>query len=163
MTNTTKVNHKENKHKSRQRSRVENIQVLYKYELLQEKIDINDVYLEFPYMDKEQLIHLATIAKNYDFLTKTINAFINTNWQWTRLSPIIRAILINASQEFFTISPRIVIDEAVRITKIYFPLNPDKTAKPTTVDKQYAFVNGLLQNYYKFLVTCEALSDVDDK
>ncbi|WP_036452821.1 transcription antitermination protein NusB [Mycoplasma buteonis] len=146
--------------KTRREKRVEIIQVIYKYELLNQKIVLQEVFDEFHYLDKEQLIAIDKIAKNYDFLKKTISKFINKNWEWNRISPIIRAILLNGGSELFTLQPKIVINEAIEITKMYF-LKPENSANKESKaydDWQYKFVNGVLENYYKMLLKLEIFS-----
>lgn len=62
--------------------------------------------------------------------------------------------------------PRIVINEALEITKTYFPkanLSEEELKKDREFDHiQYRFVNGILENYYKLLVHLEYYSAKDD-
>ncbi|VEU70222.1 transcription antitermination protein NusB [Mycoplasmopsis glycophila] len=146
--------------KSRRQKRVEIIQVLYKYELLEREINIQDVFDEFPFLDKEQLVAIDKIAKSYNVLKKSLSKFINPSWKWERISPVVRAILLNGAYELFFIQPRIVINEAVEITKNYFwkPIEPINKDERIYDDWQYKFVNGILENYYKLLLKLEQIS-----
>ncbi|QGZ97879.1 transcription antitermination protein NusB [Mycoplasma sp. NEAQ87857] len=153
-------------HKTRRQIRIEIIQILYKFELLETPIDLKTIMDEFPYINDEQLLTIKKIAKNYDFLKKTISKFMNRDWSWDRVSPLIRGILLNSANELFFLPPRIVINEALEITKTYFPkanLSEEELKKDREFDHiQYRFVNGILENYYKLLVHLEYYSAKDD-
>ncbi|ADE19556.1 transcription antitermination protein NusB [Mycoplasma crocodyli] len=142
--------------KSRRQNREEVIQVLYRFELFNEKIDAAIAFQEFSFLSNEQVKFIEKIDNNYDFLKSIIAKFLNQNWAWLRIPPLIKAILINASAELFTIPPRIVINEAVEITKDYFCMTPDD-------DKYYKFVNAILQNVYKAIVALESNQLKDEK
>ncbi|WP_426460937.1 transcription antitermination protein NusB [Mycoplasma hafezii] len=150
--------------KTRREVRFEIVQVLYKYELLNEKIKIQEVFDEFPYLSKEQLLLIDRISKNYDFLKKTLSQFINKDWEWNRISPVIRAILLTAGTELFYLQPKVAINEAIEITKIFFlkPINKDDKTYASYDDWQYKFVNGVLENYYKLLLKLEIFSAKSD-
>ncbi|MFV8470517.1 transcription antitermination factor NusB [Mycoplasma sp. 1458C] len=139
--------------KSRREMRKTVIAVLYKYELLEESIKVEEAFEEF-FLDREELLRLELIARNYAFLRKSLNALLNKNWKWERISPLIRAIILNGAFELYNTNPKIVINEAIEITKIYFPKDlPDQPA--TLQGKQYKFVNAILENYLKLIQTFE--------
>ncbi|MFV8499860.1 transcription antitermination factor NusB [Mycoplasma sp. VS424B] len=139
--------------KSRREMRKTVIAVLYKYELLEEPIKVEEAFEEF-FLDREELLRLELIARNYAFLRKSLNALLNKNWKWERISPLIRAIILNGAFELYNTNPKIVINEAIEITKIYFPKDlPDQPA--TLQGKQYKFVNAILENYLKLIQTFE--------
>ncbi|MBZ4212391.1 transcription antitermination protein NusB [Mycoplasma sp. U97] len=134
--------------KPRRKFRTEIINVIYRYELIKAEISINEVFELNNEIDAEQLDQIEKIAKNYEYYKKTISSFFNKNINWDKVSPLIRAILINATHELLTISPRIVINEAIEITKIYFD----------TEANLYKMVNAILQNIYKHFVINEVIS-----
>ncbi|MFV8489201.1 transcription antitermination factor NusB [Mycoplasma sp. 31_09] len=139
--------------KSRREMRKTVIAVLYKYELLEEPIKVEEAFEEF-FLDREELLRLELIARNYAFLRKSLNALLNKNWKWERISPLIRAIILNGAFELYNTNPKIVINEAIEITKIYFP--KDLPDQPDTLQgKQYKFVNAILENYLKLIQTFE--------
>ncbi|MEE3927981.1 transcription antitermination factor NusB [Mycoplasmopsis ciconiae] len=131
--------------KSRRHNRVEVIQVLYKYMLLNETIDAIEAFHEFDFLEAEQVQTIDKIAKNFESYKKVIMSFNRQERSWERIDPIIRAILLNAANELITIPPKIVINEALEITKLFFKNDPE-------CDKLKNFVNALLQNIYKFIV-----------
>ncbi|RIV16904.1 transcription antitermination protein NusB [Mycoplasmopsis gallopavonis] len=146
--------------KNRRTKRVEVIQVIYKYELLEEKIDVKQAFEEFDYLDNEQLLMLEKVHKNYKFLKNTLLKLINPSWKWHRISPIVRAILLNGACELFFLQPKIVINEAIEITKMYFlkPESKEQASANFYDDWQYKFVNGVLENYYKLLLKLEVIT-----
>lgn len=86
-------------------------------------------------------------------------SLLDHDWKWERISPLVRAILLNGASEMFYIEPKIVINEAIEITKSFFVPEPIYNDKEKIVNehnlKQYRFVNAILQNYYKLLVSLE--------
>ncbi|WP_051616775.1 transcription antitermination protein NusB [Mycoplasmopsis sturni] len=157
---TKKIHHtKNNNKKGRRKSRLEVIQVLYKYELLNENIEISDVFENYEFLDRSQIQKIDTIAKNYKTLKGFLISLLDYDWKWTRISPVIRAILLNGASEMFYIEPKIVINEAIEITKSFFVPEKIYNEKDQVINehdlKQYRFVNAILQNYYKLLVSLE--------
>ncbi|QNM93904.1 transcription antitermination protein NusB [Mycoplasma sp. Pen4] len=144
--------------KSRRQARIEIIEVLYKFELLDRQIDVSQIFDEYPHLNKEQLKKLELIAKNYKFLVKTISSLLNKDWSWKRISPLLRAILLNGAFELYSVDPKIVINESIEITKIYFP-KPGVDETPTNDSKFYRFVNALLENYFKLIKTLDVINE----
>ncbi|VEU59006.1 transcription antitermination protein NusB [Mycoplasmopsis gallinacea] len=139
--------------KTRTQSRIEVINVIYQHELLERSLNIEQIFENHSELDQCQIQLLQKIANNYQFLKSTLIKLFNTNWQWERVSPLVRAILINAAAEMFSIQPKIVINEAVNITKLF--LGNDKDEPNSKAAKLYKFVNAILENYYKLLVKLE--------
>ncbi|QKT05419.1 transcription antitermination factor NusB [Mycoplasma sp. OR1901] len=135
--------------KTRRELRIEVISVLYKYELLGEKINLEEVKEEFN-LNNEQLKTLKRIENSYVFSKNIFNRLLNENWSWNRIDPLIRAILINAASEFKLIQPKIVFNEAIEITKMYYPLEEGEQNR----DKKN-LVNGILENFYKAILLIE--------
>ncbi|VEU75990.1 transcription antitermination factor NusB [Mycoplasmopsis columboralis] len=146
--------------KSRRRSRVEIIQVLYKYELLNEEIDLLDIFENYDFLDEAQMRKIKSIAKNYAFIKKSLSSLTNQSWHWERIAPLTRAILVNGASECFYLQPKIVLNEAVEITKMFYSsveiTNEEGIVVNKHDSKQYKFVNAILQNFYKLLVDLEA-------
>ncbi|MEA4162436.1 MULTISPECIES: transcription antitermination protein NusB [unclassified Mycoplasma] len=136
--------------KSRREIRLNVIQVLYKYELLNEAIDVPTAVTEFDFVDIEETKRLSLIASNYKFLRKTLSSLLNSDWSWERLSPVVRAIILNGAFELFNNQPKIVFNESVEITKMFFPPALDQS-NVTQEESYYKFVNGILENYYKLI------------
>ncbi|MEA4191113.1 transcription antitermination protein NusB [Mycoplasma sp. 2248] len=136
--------------KSRREIRLNVIQVLYKYELLNEAIDVPAAVTEFDFIDIEETKRLSLIASNYKFLRKTLSSLLNSDWSWERLSPVVRAIILNGAFELFNNQAKIVFNESVEITKMFFPPALDQS-NVTQEESYYKFVNGILENYYKLI------------
>lgn len=135
------------KTKSRRTLRIEIINALYSAEVMNEKIQVNQFFEADWNLSNEQFEALEKISKNYDYYKKLIEKFIAHGWTWERLSPLHRAIFLNATNEFFVnMLPKIVINEAIEICKLFFD------------DSSYKMVNGILQNIYSHLVVTEMLS-----
>lgn len=138
--------------KSRRNYRLGIISVIYKYELLGEKLSSDQIFSEESDIDNEQFKQLELISLNYDYYQKTILKFLNQNTAWTKLPALVRAILINTTQELFSITPKVVINEAVEITKYFYD----------TESNFYKLVNAIVQNIYKYFVINEAIKQ-DEK
>ncbi|MCE6061725.1 transcription antitermination protein NusB [Mycoplasmopsis agalactiae] len=133
--------------KSRREYRLGVINVLYKYELLEAKLLPSQMFSDESDIYNEQFKQLELISLNYDYYQKTILKFLSQNTAWTKLPALIRAILLNATHELLSISPKIVINEAVEITKSFYEQEANF----------YKLVNALLQNIYKYFVINEAI------
>ncbi|EIN15415.1 Transcription termination factor NusB [Mycoplasmopsis agalactiae 14628] len=135
--------------KSRREYRLGIINVLYKYELLDSKLSAGQIFSDESDIDNEQFKQLELISLNYDYYQKTILKFLSQSTTWSKLPPLIRAILLNATHELMSISPKIVINEAVEITKSFYEQEANF----------YKLVNALLQNIYKYFVINEAIEN----
>lgn len=134
--------------KTMRKSRIEIIQTIYKFELLNFPISASEAFEEFDFLNAKQIKYIEKLSENYSFLKEMICKFLNTDWNWTRISPVLKSILLNASAELFFLPPKIAINEAVEITKILYGIDP-KTTEATK------FVNAILQNLYKSIVALE--------
>lgn len=143
------------KQKTMRQKRIDVISEIYTRELLEEKLDYQKISLENLLLDILELRRLKEIEQRYDFIVTVFKKIINTEWDWQRVSPLVKAILINAANEFWTIEPKIVINEAVEITKLFFN-TPEEDGIERIENRIYKFVNGLLENFYKFLIKLEA-------
>lgn len=137
---------------NRRQFRLGIINVLYRYELMDQKINVNELFDSESNLSNEQFSHLEKIAKNYDFYKKAVSQFLKEGWSWERISPLIRAILINGAHELMSIEPKIIINESVEITKYYF--EDEKNF--------YKMVNAILENVYKFFVINEVILKKQD-
>ncbi|TDV23038.1 N utilization substance protein B [Mycoplasmopsis mustelae] len=142
---------------SRRNNRLKNIAVIYKRELLEIDYDIVELTKEFN-LNQEQIEHLLIVIK-WDKFNKTIlSKLLNENWSLDRLSPLIKAIILNACVEFWNIEPKIVINEAIEITKDYFGKPNELISGKSNDENLYQFVNGVLENFYKLLIKFESES-----
>ncbi|RMX35142.1 transcription antitermination protein NusB [Mycoplasmopsis fermentans] len=137
---------------NRRQFRLGIINVLYRYELMDQKINVNELFDSESNLSNEQFSHLEKIAKNYDFYKKAVSQFLKEGWSWERISPLIRAILINGTHELMSIEPKIIINESVEITKYYF--EDEKNF--------YKMVNAILEKVYKFFVINEVILKKQD-
>ncbi|QCZ36565.1 transcription antitermination factor NusB [Mycoplasma nasistruthionis] len=158
--------HSERAKKSRRQVRIDIINVIYKYELLGKPIDLVEVFNENSDLTQRDLARIKNIKDNYDFFKDTILIkLFNTNWDWNRVSPLLRAILINGVEEFFTLHPKIVINEAIEITKLYFLVDTKEEIDlgwKTNESNYYKFINGILENAYKVLLKMERIDVEND-
>ncbi len=133
--------------------------VIYSYELFNEKINEKEIFEKdimndlFDYnvlnhknresIFKEQMKRFINIEKNYDVFKRMINKYIRSDWTWSRIDPLTRAILLCASSELWNIDLGIVSNEYVSIAKEFIP-----------DDKSYKFINKIIDNigkeYYEF-------------
>ncbi|MCU9935680.1 antitermination protein NusB [Mycoplasmopsis cynos] len=142
------------KHKSMRTQRVEIINEIYRTELLEEHFDYQQIIIDNIELTSLQISRLNEIQQRYEFIKKIYGKLINKDWTWDRISPLIRAILINAANEFWSVETKIVINEAIEITKMFFG-SPELDEIETIDNRLYRFVNALLQNFYKTLLHLE--------
>ncbi|MEA4115460.1 transcription antitermination protein NusB [Mycoplasma sp. 744] len=134
------------KFKSQRDARIELINIIYAHELLNEKLDINQIFSDELTLNNKQIKSLEFINQNYDFYIKIISHFIKEGWNWERISALHRAILINATNEMFNnLAAKVAINEAIEITKLFFD------------DESYKMINAILQNVYKHLISLALL------
>ncbi|WP_406614934.1 transcription antitermination protein NusB [Mycoplasmopsis hyopharyngis] len=127
------------------KTRIEIINILYQNELFEKTIDLDKLFVEEKELSNLAFKKIEKIANHYHFFVQTIQLFINQNWAWNRLSPVIRAILILAAYELMEIDqPKIVINEAIELTKMYFD-----------DEVHFKMVNAILQNIYKYYLKNE--------
>ncbi|MBU4690042.1 transcription antitermination factor NusB [Mycoplasma zalophidermidis] len=131
--------------KSRRINRIEIINALYSCELLG-VYDLKNVFEHYDEFTTEQFKQVEKISLNREYLKKIIEKFLIEK-SWDEESPLIRAILLNAAYEFFILGAKIVINEAVEITKDFFGEELEL----------YKHVNKVLDSIYKFFVVNEAL------
>lgn len=114
------------------------ISIVYISELMNEPIDIDQVF-ELYNLNSNELKKLKAINKNYKVFKNNILVFIKQGWNWNRISPLIRAILIVGSFELIINYKTLVINEMIEITKIF----------TLDTDKDYKFVNSILDKISK--------------
>ena len=102
------------------KKRTEIINTIYKYELFDQKVDSKQIF-EDDNLDDNAIKIIEQIEAKYDSLKKIIIAALSADWEWERLQPLVRAILLYGTYELFLNNPKIVINEMVNITKIYIP------------------------------------------
>lgn len=102
------------------KKRTEIINTIYKYELFDQKVDSKQIF-EDDNLDDNAIKIIEQIEAKYDSLKKIIIAALSVDWEWERLQPLVRAILLYGTYELFLNNPKIVINEMINITKIYIP------------------------------------------
>lgn len=102
------------------KKRTEIINTIYKYELFDQKVDSKQIF-EDDNLDDNAIKIIEQIEAKYESLKKIIIAALSANWEWERLQPLVRAILLYGTYELFLNNPKIVINEMINITKIYIP------------------------------------------
>lgn len=102
------------------KKRTEIINTIYKYELFDQKVDSKEIF-EDNNLDDNAIKIIEQIEAKYDSLKKIIIAALSADWEWERLQPLVRAILLYGTYELFLNNPKIVINEMINITKIYIP------------------------------------------
>ena len=100
------------------KKRTEIINTIYKYELFDQKVDSKEIF-EDDNLDDNAIKIIEQIEAKYDSLKKIIIAALSADWEWERLQPLVRAILLYGTYELFLNNPKIVINEMINITKIY--------------------------------------------
>ena len=139
---------------NRRYMRIMMVIVVYTYELFNKKVNGKEIFESdlmnemFDYnvlttskrneIFQQQMKIFANIEKNYEVFVKMINKFIRLDWTWTRMDPLIRAILLCASSELWNVDIGIVSNEYVEIAKDFIP-----------DDKSYKFVNKIIDNIGK--------------
>lgn len=117
----------------RRKQRMENVSIVYKYELFNEVICLDKIFSE-DNINNDQLKILTSVKKNYKSFVKTAKLFLDIDWTWDRIPPLTRSIILCASVELWTLDKKIVINEYVDITKDFIP------------DETYKFINKILDN-----------------
>ena len=124
--------------------------VIYEYELLNEKVNLNKIFEDdkfnelFDYsklktkhtneISKEQFTIISVIEKNYDTFKKMISKYIRNDWTWTRINPLSRSILLCASAELWKEDIGLISNEYIELTKDFIP-----------DDETYKFINVIIQ------------------
>lgn len=98
------------------------INLLYKYELFNTPIDLKEVF-ESGDLDKREYMIVEWISKNYNKLKNLIKKYIVDTWTWERLSPLERSILLFGATELALSKKEkpLIISNLIDITKIIHP------------------------------------------
>lgn len=131
--------------KSRRKNRIEIVNVLYSCELLNQ-YDLKSIFELNDELTSEQFLQIEKIALNKEYLIRILSRFLDKK-TWEQESPLIRAILLNATFELLMIDPKIAINEAIEVTKDFF-------GEENNLHKH---VNKVIDNVYKFFVINEAI------
>ncbi|AZG68896.1 transcription antitermination factor NusB [Mycoplasma struthionis] len=116
--------------------RINIITIIYQAELFNEKIDSNEIFKNQD-LSASELKVIEEIALDYDRFIKVSKSLISSEWEWERISPLTRAIIIYGEYEMLHNDKLVVINEMVKITKNYVPNN------------DYKFVNKVLDMFAK--------------
>ncbi|AWX69683.1 transcription antitermination factor NusB [[Mycoplasma] anseris] len=107
------------------------INIIYSYELFDQKIEINEIF-ENQDLNADEIFALENISKNYDNFKNIIIKTLSNEWTYERVLPYVRSVLIYGLFELMFNKPKVVINELINITKIFVPGN------------HYKFVNKVL-------------------
>lgn len=132
---------KTTKIKSRREVRIELTQIVYKFELFENKIDSNQVFEEYNLNDYGTKI-INSLEKNYNQIIKIYEKIIATRWNWKRIAPLVRSFLLLGAIELYDLDKKIVIFEYVELAKIFIP---DDTYK--FVNSSLDFISKVYENY----------------
>lgn len=105
---------------SRLEKRANIIKYIYQNELMENPLDAVDAFESGDFSAQEVKV-IENIAKNYLKFKKIIIHFLKNSWDWTRVSPLERAILIYGAYELTFNDKALVINELVIITRGYIP------------------------------------------
>lgn len=131
------MNSENGNYTKRRTQRMRNVEIIYKYELFNEPINLDKIFAE-ENINNDQLKVLTAVKKNYEKFIETAKLFLDDDWTWVRMSPLTKAIILCASVELWTIDKKIVINEYVEITKDFIP------------DDTYKFINKILDKIGSF-------------
>ncbi|WP_373440885.1 transcription antitermination factor NusB [Metamycoplasma equirhinis] len=112
-------------------NRIKLITFIYQFELFDEKISCEKIFQDNDLQNWEVNI-LNLIESKYNFLINVAKQFISKDWEWNRVLPLTRAIIIYGEYELLFNEPKIVINEMINICKLLSPNN------------DYKFVNKVL-------------------
>ncbi|WP_369085967.1 transcription antitermination factor NusB [Metamycoplasma spumans] len=112
-------------------SRVRIITYIYQSELFDTKLSLKEIFQDND-LDNWEVKILSTIESKYDLFINIAKRFISEEWEWSRINPLTRAIIIYGEYELLLNDPKVVINEMINISKIFSPNN------------DYKFVNKVL-------------------
>lgn len=143
------------KYSSRRKMRMILVMIVYQFELMNEKVSIRKIFEEsqvenlFDYYDLfkkdakqtyiEQMRILKFLEKHYELLKVLVTKFVREDWTWTRISPLVRSILLCACIELKKLDLGIVSNEYVSMTRDFIPGSDE-----------YKFVNIVIEKVEKF-------------
>ncbi len=113
------------------------INYIYSHEVMNTKINSKNAFELGNYTENEINI-IEKITKNYDTFKKIIILFTKKSWNWKRISPLNRSLLLYGAFEMSFTNKAIVIDVLIKLTKKYSP------------DESYKFINSILDKVGKY-------------
>jgi len=117
---------------SKVKKQEEIVQYLYKYELLNEPIDVVDAFENYDF-SASQLKEIEKISKLYPKLKMIIRKNLK-EWKWERIAPLERSILLYGSFEMMFKDKALVINGMVMIAKGFID------------EKKYKYINAILES-----------------
>lgn len=124
---------------SRTSKRARFIEYIYKFELMDDVFSHSEA-AENNIFSEQEIKMIQSLEKNYDKYRKLISSYLSANWNWSRISPLERAILVFGAFELGFAEKKIVINELVSYTKGFVP------------GDNYKFINAVLDKigvYYE--------------
>ncbi|UVD81947.1 transcription antitermination protein NusB [Mycoplasma iguanae] len=126
---------------SKRRSSLEKvIAIIYMFEVqnIENNFDLENIWEDFQLTELE-IKDISLIKKHYFFFRKNIEKLLKPGWNWKRISPLIRASLIEGSLQLFVTNKSLIINEIVAIVKEY----------TLEGENEYKFVNWILDELSK--------------
>ncbi|MBN4089411.1 transcription antitermination protein NusB [Mycoplasma enhydrae] len=106
---------------------------IYQYELFDKTLDSKEIVdNELNVLNDKEIKTLKIIESKHEIIQNIAKNFISKNWDWIRINPLTRAIIIFGIYELTYNDSKVVINEMINISKIFSP-NDD-----------YKFINKVL-------------------
>ncbi|TPR54353.1 transcription antitermination factor NusB [Metamycoplasma neophronis] len=106
-------------------NRVRIINFIYQSELFNAPLSTKEIFADND-LENWEVNVLNLIEQKYDLLVNIAKKFIDPDWEWNRINPLTRAIIIYGEYELLVNDPKVVINEMVNISKIFSPNNDYK-------------------------------------
>ncbi|PWC08870.1 transcription antitermination protein NusB [Mycoplasmopsis arginini] len=117
------------------------INYIYQFELFDKSLNTKEIVdNKLNEITNAEIQTLELIEAKYQTLTNIAKKFILENWEWERISPLIRAIIIFGIYELTFNESKVVINEIINITKLFSP------------GEEYKFVNKVLDKISKQII-----------
>ncbi|PZV99936.1 transcription antitermination protein NusB [Metamycoplasma auris] len=117
------------------------INYIYQFELFETNLSTAEIINnKLNIVNEDELKTLELIESKYETLKSIARKFLLNSWEWRRISPLARAIIIFGIYELSYNEPKVVINEMINISKLLSP-NDD-----------YKFINGILDKVSKQII-----------
>ncbi|AZZ65470.1 transcription antitermination protein NusB [Metamycoplasma phocicerebrale] len=117
------------------------INYIYQFELFDRELNSEEIINnELNDINNKEIQTLKIIESKYLIISNIAKNYISKDWEWKRISPLTRAILIFGIYEMTYNEPKIVINEMINISKIFSP------------NEDYKFINKILDLVSKNII-----------
>ncbi|ENY69311.1 N utilization substance protein B, NusB-like protein [Metamycoplasma auris 15026] len=114
------------------------INYIYQFELFDINLNTEEIVNnKLNVINENELKTLELIECKYETLKNIAKKFLLNSWEWSRISPLSRAIIIFGIYELTYNEPKVVINEMINISKLLSP------------NEDYKFINGILDRVAK--------------